>query len=96
MLFRVSWTISRTVATSQPAQSCDMNSRILSIWSWSAPPVKKTNWAYAERSIAPRVIRPPAWKGLENASELDLAMIVLSRSKNAAVGRDVGDVMGPS
>ena len=51
MVARVSWTISRTVATSQPAQSCDMDSRILSIWSWSAPPVKKTNCAYAERSI---------------------------------------------
>ena len=64
-----------------------MNCRIFSIWSWSAPPTRKTNWAYADRSTAPRVISPPAWKGLLNASVLDLAMIVLSRSKNAAVGR---------
>ena len=35
-----------------------------------------------------REISPPAWKGLLNASVLDLAMIVLSRSKNAA-GRPV-------
>ena len=89
MLLRVSWTISRTVATSQPAQSCDMNSRILSIWSWSAPPVKKTNWAYAERSIARREMSPPAWNSRLKASVLDLAMIVLSRSKKAAVGRDM-------
>ena len=87
MLWRVSATISRTVATSQPATSCDMNCRIFSIWSWSAPPTKKTNWAYADRSSAPRVISPPAWKGLLKASELDLAMIVLSRSKKAAVAR---------
>ena len=64
-----------------------MNCRIFSIWSWSAPPTKKTNCAYAERSIAPRVISPPARKGLLKASELDLAMIVLSRSKKAAVAR---------
>ena len=45
MLVSVSCTISRTVATSHPAHSCDMNCRIFSIWSWSAPPVKKTSWA---------------------------------------------------
>ncbi|MEI2821254.1 MAG: hypothetical protein V9E81_14075 [Marmoricola sp.] len=50
------------------------------------------NWAYAERSIAVREINPPAWKGLLNASVLDLAMIVLSRSKKAAVGRGVAGV----
>ena len=65
-----------------------MNCRIFSIWSWSAPPIRKTNWAYAVRSTARREISPPAWKGLLNASELDLAMIVLSRSKKAAVRRD--------
>ena len=43
------------------------------------------NCAYAERSTARREIRPPAWKGLLNASVLDFAMMVLSRSKNAAV-----------
>jgi hypothetical protein len=34
-----------------------------------------------------REINPPAWNGLVNACELDRAMIVLSRSKKAAVGR---------
>jgi hypothetical protein len=48
----------------------------------------KTIWAYAERSSAPREISPPAWNSLEKASVLDLAMMVLSRSKKAAVGRD--------
>ena len=33
-------TISRTVATSQPAHSLDRNCRIFSIWSWSAPPTR--------------------------------------------------------
>ena len=40
MLCRVSATISLTVSTSQPAHSCDMNCRIFSIWSWSAPPTR--------------------------------------------------------
>jgi len=33
------------------------------------------------------VISPPAWKERLKARVLDLAMIVLSRSKKAAVGR---------
>ena len=44
-------------------------------------------YAYAERSTARREISPPAWNGRLKASVLDLAMIVLSRSKKAAVGR---------
>jgi hypothetical protein len=40
MLCKVSATISLTVSTSQPAQSSDMNCRIFSIWSWSAPPTR--------------------------------------------------------
>ena len=63
-----------------------MNCRIFSIWSWSAPPTTYTNCAYADRSTARREISPPAWKGLLKAIVLDLAMIVLSRSKKAAVG----------
>src|SRR5690348_4936618 len=90
MLCRVSPTMSLTVCTSQPAQSCDMNCRIFSIWSWSAPPTRYTNCAYADRSTAPREISPPAWNSRLNAKALDLAMIVLSRSKNAAVGRATG------
>jgi hypothetical protein len=39
-----------------------------------------------------RAMRPPAWNSRLKASVLDLAMIVLSRSKKAAVGR----VMPPS
>jgi hypothetical protein len=40
MLCSVSATIARTVCTSQPAQRFDMNCRIFSIWSWSAPPTR--------------------------------------------------------
>ncbi len=36
----VSATISFTVSTSQPSTSWDMNARIFSIWSWSAPPTR--------------------------------------------------------
>ena len=71
-----------------------MNSRILSIWSWSAPPMKKTNWAYAERSIARREMSPPAWNSRLKAKVLDLAMIVLSRSKKAAGGAGHAAIVG--
>ncbi len=36
----VSATMLRTVSTSQPAMSRERNSRIFSIWSWSAPPMR--------------------------------------------------------
>ena len=45
MLCSVSATISRTVSTGQPVTIWERNSRIFSIWSWSAPPRRKTNCA---------------------------------------------------
>src|SRR5674476_1073251 len=54
---------------------------------WSAParPSRKRNWAYAVRRTSRRVIRPPAKNGREKAVADEVAMIVLSRSKKAAV-----------
>src|SRR5919199_3622788 len=56
-----------------------------SIWSWSAPDIRKKNCAYVDFKTARRLIRPWSKNGLLNARVLDLAMTVLSRSKNAAV-----------
>src|SRR6185437_10096362 len=50
----------------------------------SAPPIWYTSWAYALFSSAERDTRPALYIGLVRASELDLEMTVLSRSKNAA------------
>src|SRR5665648_1009064 len=81
----VSLTIEDTWATSQPATIEDRKARSRSVWSASARPSRKRNWAYAVRRTSRRVIRPPAKNGREKAVTDDVAMIVLSRSKKAAV-----------
>src|SRR5665648_356353 len=81
----VSLTIDDTWATSQPVTIDDRKARSRSVWSASARPSRKRNWAYAVRSTSRRVIKPPAKNGREKAVADEVAMIVLSRSKKAAV-----------
>ena len=76
--------MARTCSTSQPVHSAVRWARILATWSASAPEAMNTNWAYALFRTARRLIKPFWKKGRLNASVLDLAMTVLSRSKNAA------------
>src|SRR3954451_18052636 len=76
--------MSCTTATSQPVVMAVIWSRIRSIWSASAPAREKTNCAYAPLRTARRLISPPWKNGRPKARVLDLAMTVLSRSKNAA------------
>src|SRR6185437_545262 len=79
-----------TWAMSQPVHWAVMCARIRSICSLSAPASRYMNWAYALLSMARRLIKP-SWKNArENTNALDLAMIVLSRSKNAAMPEAAG------
>ncbi len=92
----VSATIARICATSQPVHSAVRRRRSSSIVSASAPASTSNSWAYALRNTARLLISPWRRNGRLKASALDPAMIVLSRSKNAAVpereGGGDGDV----
>src|SRR5665648_314116 len=92
----VSLTIEDTWATSQPVTIEDRKARSRSVWSASARPSRKRNWAYAVRSTSRRVIRPLAKNGREKAVADEVAMIVLSRSKKAAVLAMCTPLVSPS